>query len=327
MSEAAETAGFLHQWKGAGFKRFIGPLLRPLGLLALCIVLSFLNENFFTLKNIISVLRQSTILVVVAVGMTVVILTAGIDLSVGGVMALVGCLTSQLIINGTPIVPAIACGLALGTLFGLLNGVLVRIFGLPPFVATYGMMWIANGLAMILMQGKIIFGLPDNFLWLGSGYLSIIPIPVILAAVVAVAFHFYLKKTVSGQEIYALGANREAARYSGIKITKTLLLVYSLSGFTAAIAGIIMTARLDAAQEGMGEPFMLQAIAAAVMGGSSLMGGEGGIPGTIIGALILTLVVNGLNLMGAPSMVHPLVTGAVILTAVFFDVVTRKWSY
>jgi ribose transport system permease protein len=326
VSEVAETAGFLDRWKGTGFKRFIGPLLRPLGLLALCIVLSFLNENFFTLKNIISVLRQSTILVVVAVGMTVVILTAGIDLSVGGVMALVGCLTSQLIINGTPIVPAIACGLVLGTIFGLLNGVLVRIFGLPPFVATYGMMWIANGLAMILMQGKIIFGLPDNFLWLGSGYLSIIPIPVILAAVVAVAFHFYLKKTVSGREIYALGANREAARYSGIKITKTLLLVYSLSGFTAAIAGIIMTARLDAAQEGMGEPFMLQAIAAVVMGGSSLMGGEGGIPGTIIGALILTLVVNGLNLMGAPSMVHPLVTGAVILTAVFFDVVTRKWS-
>jgi ribose transport system permease protein len=326
MSEAAESASVLGRWKGADLKRFIGPLVRPLCLLALCVALSFLNENFFTLKNIISVLRQSTILVVVAVGMTVVILTAGIDLSVGGVMALVGCLTSQLIINNIPIVPAIACGLAVGTFVGLLNGVLVRIFGLPPFVATYGMMWIANGLSMILMQGKIIFGLPDNFLWLGSGYLSIIPIPVILAAAVAVAFHFYLKKTVSGREIYALGANREAARYSGIKITKTLLLVYGLSGFTAAVAGIIMTARLDAAEEGMGEPFMLQAIAAVVMGGSSLMGGEGGIPGTIIGALMLTLVVNGLNLMGAPSMVHPLVTGAVILIAVFFDIVTRKWS-
>lgn len=242
MSEAAESASVLGRWKGADLKRFIGPLARPLCLLALCVVLSFLNENFFTLKNIISVLRQSTILVVVAVGMTVVILTAGIDLSVGGVMALVGCLTSQLIINNIPIVPAIACGLVVGTFVGLLNGVLVRIFGLPPFVATYGMMWIANGLSMILMQGKIIFGLPDNFLWLGSGYLSIIPIPVILAAAVAVAFHIYLKKTVSGREIYALGANREAARYSGIKITKTLLLVYGLSGFTAAVAGIIMTA-------------------------------------------------------------------------------------
>jgi ribose transport system permease protein len=326
MSEAIKVVPVTEKPKRADLRRYIGPLLRPLGLLALCIVLSFLNENFFTLKNIISVLRQSTILVVVAVGMTVVILTAGIDLSVGGVMALVGCLTAQLIINGTSIFPAVVCGLAVGTLFGLLNGVLVRVFGLPPFVATYGMMWIANGLAMILMQGKIIFGLPDNFLWLGSGYLSIVPIPVILAAVVAVVFHFYLKKTVSGREIYALGANREAARYSGIKITKTLLLVYSLSGFTAAVAGIIMTARLDAAQEGMGEPFMLQAIAAVVMGGSSLMGGEGGIGGTVIGALILTLVVNGLNLMGAPSMVHPLVTGAVILIAVFFDVVTRKWS-
>jgi ribose transport system permease protein len=319
MSEVAESAGFLDKWNGADLKRFIGPLLRPLGLLALCILLSFLSENFFTLKNIISVLRQSTILVVVSVGMTVVILAAGIDLSVGGVMALVGCLTSQLIVNGMPIAPAIVCGLAMGIVFGLLNGVLICIFGLPPFVATYGMMWIADGSAMILMQGKIIFGLPDNFLWLGSGYLSIIPIPVIIAVVVAIVFHFYLRKTVPGQEIYALGANRDAARYSGIKTTKTLLLVYSLSGLTAAIAGIMMTARLDAAEEGL-------AIAAVVMGGSSLMGGEGGIPGTIIGALILTLVVNGLNLMGVSSMVHPLVTGGVILMAVFFDIVTRKWS-
>jgi ribose transport system permease protein len=326
MAEIAESAAPAGLWSGGGWKRLIGPALRPLGLLALCVALSVLNENFFTLKNIISVLRQSTILLVVAIGMNLVILTAGIDLSVGGVMALVGCLTARLIVGGTAIVPAIACGLAVGALFGLANGALVRVFRLPPFVATYGMMWIANGLAMILMQGKIIFGLPDPFLWLGSGYLSIIPIPVIIAAIVAVAFHFYLVKTISGEEIYALGANREAARYSGINTTKTLLLVYSLSGLTAAIAGIMMTARLDAAQEGMGEPFMLQAIAAVVMGGSSLMGGEGGIPGTVIGALILTLVVNGLNLMGVSSMVHPLVTGGVIVTAVFFDVVTRKWS-
>jgi len=326
MSPVAEITAVAEKREGIAWKRYLGPALRPLGLLALCIALSFLNENFFTLKNIISVLRQSTILIVVALGMTAVILTAGIDLSVGGVMALVGCLSSQLVINGTPIVPALACGLAVGTLFGFANGVLVRVFGLPPFVATYGMMWIANGVAMILMQGKIIFGLPENFLWLGSGYISIIPIPVIITALVAVGFHFYLAKTVSGREIFALGANREAARYSGIKVSKTIFLVYSLSGFTAATAGIIMTARLDAAQEGMGEPFMLQAIAAVVMGGTSLMGGEGSISGTVIGALILTLVVNGLNLMGVSSMVHPLVTGAVILIAVFFDMVMRKWS-
>ncbi len=325
MTPVAEVA-IAEKRGGIAVKRFIGPLARPLGLLALCIALSVLNENFFTLKNIISVLRQSTILVVISVGMTAVILTAGIDLSVGGVMALVGCLSSQLVINGWPIVPALAFGIAVGTLFGFANGLLVRVFGLPPFVATYGMMWIANGLAMILMQGKIIFGLPENFLWLGSGYVTIIPIPVILTALVAVGFHFYLSKTVSGREIFALGANREAARYSGIKVSKTIFLVYSLSGFTAAVAGIMMTARLDAAQEGMGEPFMLQSIAAVVMGGTSLMGGEGSISGTVIGALILTLVVNGLNLLGVSSMVHPLVTGAVILLAVFFDIVTRRWS-
>ncbi len=304
----------------------LAPLVRVLSLVLLCILLTFLNPNFLTLKNIINVLRQSTILAVIGLGLTAVILTAGIDLSVGGVIALVGCLTAQLIVNHVPFPLAILIGLAVGALIGALNGVMVGKIGLPAFVATYGMMWIAQGLAMILMQGKIVFGLPEEFLWMGTGYVWIIPAPVIITTLLAFLVHFFLQKTTYGREIYALGANRSAADYSGIRTSNTLILVYTISGITAAIAGMLMTARLDAAEAGMGEAFLMQSIATVVMGGTSLMGGEGGVPGTIIGALILTLVVNGLNLMGASSLVHPIVTGGVILLAVYFDIVMRKWS-
>ena len=168
----------------------------------------------------------------------------------------------------------------------MLNGVLVRVFGLPPFVATYGMMWIANGVAMILMQGKIIFGLPDNFLWLGSGYLSIVPIPVIIAALVAVGFPFLFEEDgFRPGNLLPLApiVRRRATR--GSRSIKTIVTGLQLEWINGGHSGNYHDGRLDAAQEGMGEPFMLQAIAAVVMGGSSLMGGEGGIPGTVIGAL------------------------------------------
>ncbi len=326
MNQLAASKNRENGKAGFDFKHSLAPLVRLLSLLALCVLLSFLNPNFLTLKNIINVLRQTTILAVLGLGLTAVILTAGIDLSVGGVIALVGCLTAQLIINHVPIAAAILIGVGVGALIGALNGVMVAKIGLPAFVATYGMMWIAQGLAQILMQGKIVFGLPEAFLWLGTGYVGIIPVPVIITLVLAVLFHFFLHQTVYGREIYALGANRNAADYSGIRTTNTLIMVYTLSGVTAAMAALLMTARLDAAEAGMGEPFLMQSIATVVMGGTSLLGGEGGIPGTMIGALILTLVVNGLNLMGVSSLIHPIVTGAVILLAVFFDIVMRRWS-
>jgi ribose transport system permease protein len=326
VNELTVKQKFINSVKGINLKQHLALVVRGLCLVVLCIILSLINDNFFTVKNLINVLRQSTILMVVGLGVTAVLLTAGIDFSVGGVMALVGCLSALLAVSHVPVPLAVLIGLGIGVVFGVINGLLVGIVGLPPFVATYGMMWVANGLAMILMQGKVIFGLPDNFLWLGSGYISIIPIPVIIAAVLAILFHQALNKTVTGREIYAVGANYGAAHYSGIKAKQKLILVYVLSGLMAAVAGIIMTARLDAAQAGMGDTFTMQAIAAVVMGGTSLLGGEGGIPGTVIGALILTLVVNGLNLMGVSSMVHSIITGAVILIAVFFDIAMRKWS-
>jgi len=305
-------------------QKFMAPLVRWLVLLGLVIILSLLNEYFFTWNNIINVLRQATILSIIGVGLTSVLLTGGIDLSVGGVMALVGCLTAQLLRSGMPIPLAVMIGLGAAVLVGAFTGCLVGIVKLPPFVASYGMFWITEGIAMILMQGAIIFGLPSAFRWVGVGYVGGIPVQVILVAVLAVAAHFMLQNSTIGREIYAVGANPDAAHYSGISTRKTLITVYIFSALMAGVAGLIMTARLDAAQAGMGQPFVLQGIATVVMGGTSRRGGEGGIIGTIVGALILTLVVNGMNLLGESSLAQSLVIGIVILVAVFLDQIMKK---
>ncbi|MDI6870825.1 MAG: ABC transporter permease [Bacillota bacterium] len=307
-------------------RALIAPIFRLTFVAALCIALTIMNENFLTWTNIINVLRQATLLVIVGLGLTAVILTAGIDLSVGGVLALVGCTTAQLLKSGLPIPVAVLIGLAVGTAVGFLNGVMVGVIKLPPFVATYGAKWIAEGLALLLMQGQIIFGFPSSYRWVGVGYVGPIPVPIILTAILVLAFDFFLTKTVVGRDIYALGSNRDAAYYSGVSVRKITILVYTLSGLTAGIAGLLMTARLDAAELGMGEPFLMQGIASVVMGGTSLLGGEGRVTGTVIGAIILTLVVNGLNLMGVPALWHQIVLGAVILTAVFIDLQMKKWA-
>jgi ribose transport system permease protein len=299
-------------------------LIRMLGVIVIVAILSILNQDFLTFSNIINILRQSTILVVLTLGITCVLLTAGIDLSVGGVMALVGCLTAQLLVQNVPIPIAIAIGLAVGAMMGAANGFLVGIMGIPAFVATYGMMWIAEGLAHILMQGRIIFGMPKAFLWIGAGYIWKIPVPIILSLVLLIIFHILLNKTVFGRNIFALGSNRNAAYYSGIRTKRLLVQVYALSGLTAAIAGMIMTARINAAEAGMGGPFSMQSIAAVVIGGTSLLGGEGGVIGSVMGALILTLIVNGLNLLGVSSLAHSLITGVVIIAAVYLDILLKR---
>jgi ribose transport system permease protein len=311
-------------YREGNLKTFMGPALRLGFLIGLCILLTILNPYFLTWNNIINVLRQATLLVIVGLGLTTVLLTAGIDLSVGGVLALVGCTTAQLLKSGLPIPLAVMLGLAVGAAAGYFNGFMVGVIGLPPFVATYGTKWISEGLALLLMQGTIIFDFPRSYRWIGIGYVGSMPVPIIIAAILAFIFNSFLLRTVTGRNTYALGSNRDAAYYSGINVRKTTMLVYTLSGITAGIAGLLMTARLDAAELGMGETFLTQGIACVIMGGTSLAGGEGGITGTVIGAIILTLVVNGLNLMGVPTVWHQLVIGAVILAAVFIDLQVKK---
>ena len=292
----------------------------------LCIALSFMNESFFTAENILNILRQMAVLLVLSLGQTLVILTAGIDLSGGAVMSLAGCVAAMLLSMNVPIPFVILAGMLIGVLCGTASGLLVGVIRLPPFVATYGVMWIASGVALILMQGQIIFGLSENFRFLSTGHVGIVPMIVIISLVLTVVAHLIATQTVFGKHVFALGANREAAFYSGIRTTRTLVMVYALSGVSAAVAGMLLTGRLDAAEAGMGDSFQMLAIASVVMGGTSLMGGEGGLLGTLIGVLILILVVNGMNLLDVPSLAQSLVTGVVILIAVFADALTKARS-
>ncbi len=228
--------------------------------------------------------------------------------------------------SGVPLYLAVPIGLLIGAGVGCFNGFMVGYIKLPPFVATYGSKWISEGLALLLMQGQVIYGFPRIYRWIGIGYIGPIPVPIIIAAILAVIMNFLFVKTVFGRQVYALGSNKEAAFYSGIKVKKNILIVYTLAGLMAGIAGLLMLARLDAAEVNMGEALQLQSLAAVIIGGASLRGGEGSIFGTIIGAIILTLVVNGLNLLGVRSLWHPVVLGGVILASVIIDLRMKKMA-
>jgi len=294
------------------------------GLLAIVLVSSLVSDRFLKVSNIITILRQSSILLILSLGLTGVVLTGGIDLSVSAIAAFVGCTVAQLLILGMPIPLVVLIGLTVGAAIGVFNGLLVGKLKMPPFVATYGMMMVVNGFSLIMMQGSIIYGLPESFTWFGVGYMGFMPIPVILAFLTAVFFIVLFKKTTFGAELYILGSNETAAKYSAIPVDKRLITIYGISGLTAGLAGLVLTARLDAAEVAMSEAFGLQTVAAVVIGGTSLLGGEGGAFGTVIGALILTIVVNIMNLMGISSFIQPIVIGFVIITTVFIDVTTKK---
>jgi len=294
------------------------------GLLAIVLVSSLVSDRFFTVNNVITILRQSSILLILSLGLTGVVLTGGIDLSVSAIAAFTGCTVARLLKSGMPIPPVILIGLAVGAMIGVLNGLLVGKLKMPPFVATYGMMLVVNGFSLIMMQGGIIYGLPKGFTWFGVGYISFIPLPIILAFLVSVFFVILFRKTTFGAELYILGSNETAAKYSAIPVNRRLITIYAISGLTAGFAGLILTARLDAAEVAMSEAFGLQTVAAVVIGGTSLLGGEGGAIGTVIGALILTIIVNIMNITGVSSFIQPIVIGFVIITTVFIDVTTKK---
>ncbi len=293
-------------------------------LLLICAVLAMFNEKFFTLSNIMNIFRQASVLSILGIGMTFVIITKGIDLSVAGIMSLTGCVCAILLNRGLPIPIAIGMGMLLGAFFGCINGSLVAFVGLPPFVATYGVKFIADGLALIVMGGNILYGFPPAFRYLGTGFIRAFPILVLIAIVLALVFTIILSHTKMGRQVFCVGANAAASFYSGIRTKVVLLMSFILCGTLAAVGGILQTARMNAAQAGMGDSFQMLAVASVVMGGTSMSGGEGGIPGTIVGALILTLIVNGMNLLSIPSLAQSLITGAVIILAVMMDIQVKK---
>lgn len=286
-----------------------------LSFLLLCIVLALLSDRFLTVGNATNILRQSTINGIIAVGMTVVILTAGIDLSVGSILALSSVITASMLQSGLPVPAAILIGLGIGATCGLFNGIVISRAGVPPFVATLGMMTIARGLALVFTEGKPITGLPDAFRFVGTGSIGPIPTPIVIAAATFIVGYILLTRTSLGQFIYGIGNNPVAARYAGISVSLNITLVYVMSGLLSALAGLILIARLDSAQPTAGIAFEFDAIAAVVVGGTSFAGGQGGLGGTLIGVLIIAVLNNGLNLLNISSFYQPVVSGVVIALA------------
>jgi len=286
--------------------------------------LSVTTESFLTVTNILNVLRQASLTFLIASGLTLTVLTAGLDLSVGANVGLSACLAGTVMQSTGSVALGAATGLVFGAGIGILNGLMVTVLRLPPFIATYGMLWTLNGVTYWFMGGDTIHGFPPGFRALGSGYWLGVPVPVYLMAAFLFAGAVFTRYTTHGHEVFAIGANREAARLSGVPIRARLNLVYALSGATAGLAAVVYLARLNSAEADIGEPLTLPAIAAVLIGGTSLFGGVGSLLGTLIGALTLTLVVNGMNLLAIDASWQPLVTGVIVILAVWIDVLTRQ---
>jgi ribose/xylose/arabinose/galactoside ABC-type transport system permease subunit len=297
-------------------RRQLGTLL---GLVGLCVLLTILTPHFLTVSNLLNVTEQTTINALIAVGMTFVILSGGIDLSVGSIVALAGVVLGSALQRDVPIPVAILLSLVTGGFCGLVNGLLVTRGGLPPFIATLGMMSIARGVALLYTDGRPISGFDAGFRAISTGRPLMIPAPVIVMALVYVVAHLVLTRTTFGRYVYAIGGNEEATRLSGVRVGFHKTMVYALSGLTSAVAALTLTARLNSAQPIAGMMYELDAIAATVIGGTSLLGGSGTLVGTLIGALIMGVLRNGLNLLGISSFLQQVVIGAVIIAAVLVD--------
>ena len=295
-----------------------------IGLLILCVILWILTPHFLTISNLLNITQQTSINAIIAVGMTFVIIAAGIDLSVGSIMAFAGVVLASALNAGIPLPLALLIGLGIGLLCGVVNGVLITYGNLPPFISTLGMMSVARGAALLYTEGRPISGFSEDFRFLATGEILSIPMPVIIMGVVYLIGYFVLSHTKLGRYTYAMGGNEEAATLSGINVRLYKTVVYGLCGLLSGVAAIILTARLNSAQPIAGIMYELDAIAATVIGGTSLMGGEGRILGTLIGALIMGVLRNGLNLLGVSSFVQQTVIGSVIIIAVLVDMALKK---
>lgn len=315
---AAKTGGF----KLSGLLH--SPLALPLaGLIVVSILMGLASDNFFGVNNIMNVLRQVSVVGILAVGMTFVILTGGIDLSVGAVMALVGTLSAGLMVNtGLPASIALPAGLFIGLGIGIFNGALVAWGKMPAIIVTLATMGMARGLGLIYSGGYPVSGIPSWISWFGVGRIGVVPVPVVIMVVIYAIAWVLLQRTAFGRHVYALGGNELAARLSGVKTQRVKLAVYGISGVTAALAALILTGRLMSGQPNAGVGFELDAIAAVVLGGTAIAGGRGLILGTLIGAVLLGILNNGLNLMGINPYLQDVIKGFIILLAIYIG---REW--
>lgn len=294
-------------------------------LLGIGLIFALGSEDFLAPNNLLNIALQTSIITIVAIGMTFTILTAGIDLSVGSVMALCGALAAGLAVkSGLGTFGGISVALMAGVLIGAVNGLLIVRGGMPPFVATLAMMAVARGLTLVYTEGRPIAGIDEAFIFLGNGKILNIPAPIIIMIVIAVIAAIVLRYTRFGLYVYATGGNEETTRLAGISPQKVMMAVYMISGFTAALGGILLTARLWSAQPNAATGWELDAIAAPVLGGTSLFGGVGGIGGTVAGAFIIGILSNGLNLMGISSYYQQVIKGVVFILAVVLDLFTKR---
>lgn len=306
-----------------------------IALFVLCLILSILTDKFLTVDNIWNVMRQISVNVCIATGMTLVVLIGGIDLSVGSVLALSGAVAAGLwkqgiqlpsnnLYIGFTLLGIILAALLVGLILGFINGLVITKFKVPAFIATLAMLTIARGLTMLWTKGFPISSLGEKFGYIGTGWFIGIPVPVLISAVIVLIAVVLARKTRTGRYIYAIGGNESAARFSGININKIKLLVYTIAGVLAAVGGIIVTSRLDSAQPNAGVSYELDAIAAVVIGGTSLSGGKGSIMGTVLGAIIIGVLNNGLVLLNVSPFWQQVVKGMVILLAVIIDKANSK---
>lgn len=310
--------------------------LQPLiALFVLCLIIGLLSDKFFTVSNFWNVLRQISVNICLSVGMTLVVLMAGIDLSVGSVLALCGAITaglfkmgievpSQNLYVGFTLLGASLAGILTGALLGFFNGFVITRFKVPSFVATLAMLTVARGLTMLWTKGFPISGLGEQFAYMGTGWFLGVPVPVWISAIVVALAVFLSDKTKLGRYIYAIGGNENASLLSGININKVKVIVYTIAGALAAVGGLMVTSRLDSAQPNAGTGYELDSIAAVVIGGTSLSGGKGSIWGTVLGAIIIGVLNNGLVLLNVSPFWQQVVKGFVILLAVIIDKVNSK---
>jgi len=299
-----------------------------LALLVEVFLFSQLSPYFFTSENILNISLQISITAIIAVGMTFVILTAGIDLSVGALVAITGVIATSLLkfdLSIWLLLPiALSAGMCVGAISGAFAGMCITRFNITPFIVTLALMTIWRGAAYLYTDGRPVWGLPEEFSFLGNGRFFEIPIPTILMVLVYVVAHVVLTRTKFGRYVYAVGGNIEASRLSGINTNAILLQVYTISGALAALSGILLASRMNSGQPNAGLMYELDVIAAVVVGGTSLFGGRGSIIGTFLGALLIGVLRNGLNLMNVSSYIQQVVVGFVILLAVMIDQIRKK---
>ena len=295
-----------------------------LGLLVLCLGLWIATPYFATTANLANVAEQSAIIGVIAIGMTCVVLTGGIDLSVGSLVALAGVVIGSALQRGLPVTVAAALGLLAGLGAGTINGVMITRGKLPPFIATLGMMSVARGVALMISDGRPISGFPDTLRVLATGRPVGVPAPVLMMLALYAVAYLVLTRTVFGRYLYAIGGNEEATALAGVDVRRYKTITYAISGLSASLCAMLLVARLDSAQPIAGMGYELDAIAAVVIGGTSLLGGSGSVIGTLIGALIMSVLRNGLNLLGVSSYLQQVAIGVVIIAAVLIDMALRR---